>query len=217
MSASEILQELVQSTGAHALWILFGASLMEYVFPPFPGDTVTLLGAYYSVVGVLPIPLVFGAVTSGSVVGSAFNYWVGLKLRGFSEKREAFPFPFRWLSIEKLRNIQESWRRRGDLLILFNRFFPGIRGLFFVAAGMGQIHFRRVMILGAISAAIWNSLLLGLGYLVGANLEELERYLQAYSTIAWTVLALLVLLFVVRALWRRRRSRREGKESSCLP
>lgn len=207
MSVEEILNELVQNTGHHALWILFLASLLEYVFPPFPGDTVTLLGAYYSVVGVLPIPLVFAAVTSGSVVGSAFNYWVGMKLRSFSEKREKLPLLLRWLEIEKIKRIEERWHRRGDVLILFNRFIPGIRSLFFAAAGMGQIRFRRVMLLGAVSAALWNALLLAVGYLVGARLDELERYFRAYSTIAWTILALLFLFVVVRALWKRQRAR----------
>lgn len=215
MNAAELLNELVQSTGRHALWLLFGASLMEYVFPPFPGDTVTLIGAYYSVVGVLPIPWVFAAVTSGSVLGSALDYWIGRKLRAYSEKRASLPFLLRWLALDKIRKIEERWRRRGDVLILFNRFIPGIRGLFFVAAGMGQIRFRRVMLLGAVSAALWNALLLALGYLVGASLEELERYFEAYSAIAWALLSLLLLFMVARGLWRRRQARRGSEEGSC--
>ncbi|HLV61253.1 MAG TPA: VTT domain-containing protein, partial [Fredinandcohnia sp.] len=120
----------------------------------------------------------------------------------------------RWMSLEKIQKIEESWRRRGDVLILFNRFIPGIRGLFFVAAGMGRIHFRRVMLLGAVSASLWNALLLGVGYLVGANLEELQRILATYSALAWSVLGLLFLLFVGRVIWRRRRERRR-EERTC--
>lgn len=214
MSLNELLYEVVQSTGPHALWILFGASMMEYVFPPFPGDTVTLLGAYYSVVGVLSIPWVFLAVTAGSVMGSALDYWIGIRIRDYAQAKPRLPFLLRWMSLEKIQKIEESWRRRGDVLILFNRFIPGIRGLFFVAAGMGRIHFRRVMLLGAVSASLWNALLLGVGYLVGANLEELQRILATYSALAWSVLGLLFLLFVGRAIWRRRRERRR-EERTC--
>lgn len=211
MSFEDLLDRIVESTGPHALWILFGASMVEYVFPPFPGDTVTLFGAYYSVVGALPIPLVFGAVMAGSVVGSALDYLIGLRLRDLTRNGKTPAWLLRWLSIEKIEKIEEDWRRKGDVLILLNRFVPAIRGLFFVAAGMGGIDFRRVMILGAISASLWNGLLLGVGYLVGANLERLERFLRTYSVVAWIVLAGIALVLVLR--WARRRGRSHREET----
>lgn len=215
MNVEELLDRLVQTTGPHALWLLFGAAMMEYVFPPFPGDTVTLLGAYYAVAGALSIPWVFAAVTTGSVVGSAFNYWIGIRLRAIVRGRTRLPLPLRWLSLEKIQKIENTWKRWGDLVILFNRFIPGIRSLFFVVAGIGGIRFRRVMLLGALSAALWNALLLTVGYLVGANLVELERFFKTYSFLAWTGVGLIVLLFIAQAIWRRRRARRRREEGAC--
>jgi membrane-associated protein len=212
LSFEELLDQIVTSTGPQALWILFGASMVEYVFPPFPGDTVTLFGAYYSVVGALPIPAVFGAVMAGSVVGSALDYLIGLRLRDLTRSGKAPRWLLRWLSIEKLKKIEENWRRKGDVLILVNRFVPAIRGVFFVAAGMGGIDFRRVMILGAISASLWNALLLGVGYLVGANLERLERFLRTYSAVAWIVVGGIALVLVLRAARRRARSHSKSHE-----
>ena len=209
MSIEDLLDEFVALTGPRALWILFGAAMVEYVFPPFPGDTVTLLGAYYSVVGALPIPAVFAAVMAGSVVGSALDYLVGLRLRDWTRSGTAPRWVLRWISLERLRRIEENWKRKGDLLILFNRFVPAIRGAFFVAAGMGGIGFRRVMILGAVSASLWNGLLLAVGYMVGANLERLEHFFHTYSTVAWIVLAGVALLLVLRKLRRRRTSEEE--------
>jgi len=209
LSIEDLLDEFVALTGPRALWILFGAAMVEYVFPPFPGDTVTLLGAYYSVVGALPIPAVFAAVMAGSVVGSALDYLVGLRLRDWTRSGTAPRWVLRWISLERLRRIEENWKRKGDLLILFNRFVPAIRGAFFVAAGMGGIGFRRVMILGAVSASLWNGLLLAVGYMVGANLERLEHFFHTYSTVAWIVLAGVALLLVLRKLRRRRTSEEE--------
>lgn len=199
-----LLTDIVRDTGPHAIWILFAAALVEYVFPPFPGDTVTLFGAYYAVVGVQPLPLVFVAVTLGSIAGAAIDYFVGTRLRRIAQRGER-PFLLRWISEERVEGIERAWERRGDWLILGNRFLPGVRGLFFVAAGMGAIPFRRVMVLGAISASLWNVLLLAVGFLLGENLDRLELLFRTYSSAAWAVMAALALGWGARLWWAKRR------------
>lgn len=206
----EFLTEIVSETGPHAIWILFLAALVEYVFPPFPGDTVTLFGAYYAVAGALPIPLVFGAVTAGSVTGAAIDYFIGRRLRRKAETAERLPLLLRWVSPERVEGIERAWDRWGDWLILGNRFLPGVRSLFFVAAGMAEIPFRRVMILGAVSASLWNLVVLILGWVIGENLSKLEELFIAYSTVAWAAIAAAALVWLCWALWTRRRRAPQG-------
>lgn len=210
MGLAEQLWEIVRATGPHALLVLFGAALVEYVFPPFPGDAVTVFGAFYAVQGVLPLPLVFVVVTAGSVVGAAIDYGIGRRLGDAAERRLPGENPRRpWASLERLRAIEARYRRHGDLLILVNRFVPGIRGLFFVAAGTSKMPFRRVMFLGAVSAGVWNALLLGAGLAVGENLERLLQLFRAYSVFAWVALGAVTAAYLIYRLVRRlqRRSR----------
>lgn len=191
------LWEIVRQTGPYALLVLFGASLVEYVFPPFPGDAVTLLGAFYAVQGVQPLPLVFVAVTAGSVAGAAIDYGIGRRLGRAAERRLPGENPRHpWASLDRLHAVEAKYRRHGDLFILVNRFLPGIRGLFFLAAGTSGMPFRRVMLLGAVSAGVWNALLLGAGFAVGENLERLFGLFRTYSVVAWTVLGAVALGYV---------------------
>jgi membrane-associated protein len=203
------LEELVRETGPFALPALFGAALLEYVFPPFPGDLVTLVGAIYAVRGVLPLPLVFVAATAGSVAGATIDYLVGRRLGRAAERRlPAHPARHRWASLDRLHAIEAAYRRHGDLFILLNRFLPGIRGLFFLAAGTSGMPMRRVLLLGTISAAVWNALLLTAGWAVGANLERLVALFEAYSQLA--VAGLAVAGLVSLAVWLRRRRRAQA-------
>lgn len=205
----QTLNEIVQHTGPYALVVLFGAALIEYVFPPFPGDSVVLFGAYYGVRGVLPLPLVFLAVTAGSVVGAIIGYKVGVRIGRAMERRvPEEPRRFRWASIDQVHRLEAAYRRHGDLYILINRFIPGVRGFFFVGAGMAGMPMKRVIGLGALSAALWNCVLLGAGWAVGENLNELERLFRTYSTVAWSLMAVVALGLIVRWLLSRRRLRR---------
>lgn len=200
----DTLQQALQEAGPWALAILFGASLIEYVFPPFPGDSVVVFGAFYAARGVLPLPGVFAAVTLGSVAGAAIDYAIGMRLRRAAERRVSDDdSPRRQRALERMERIEAAYRRHGDLTILVNRFLPGIRGFFFVAAGMAGIPRRRVLVLGGISAAIWNALLLGAGWAVGENLDHLEKLFRTYSFIAWAFLFGVAILLLVRWLARR--------------
>lgn len=205
MRIEEALTELLQETGPYALAALFGASLIEYVFPPFPGDSVVVFGAFYATHGVLPLPLVFLAVTAGSVAGAAIDYALGRKLAAVRDRPLANGAG-RFLRVgrDRLEKVEAAYRRHGDLCILANRFLPGIRGFFFVAAGMAGIPFRRVMALGTISAAVWNGLLLAAGWAVGENLDELLVLFRTWSFAAWGLVFLVAALLLGRwALSRR--------------
>lgn len=203
----QILNEIVQQTGPYALAVLFGAALIEYVFPPFPGDTVVLFGAYYAVQGVQPLALVFLAVTAGSVVGAAIDYSIGRRIGAAMERRmPREPRRFHWASLDQVHRIEAAYRRHGSAYILINRFLPGVRGFFFVGAGMAGMPMRKVIGLGAVSAAVWNGVLLGAGWAAGENLDKLERLFRTYSVVAWGAMLVVGLGFLAR-WWSGRRKK----------
>ena len=57
--------------------VLFLSAAIEYLFPPFQGDTVTLFGAFLVATREWSLALVLGAVTLGSLCGAAGDYWLG--------------------------------------------------------------------------------------------------------------------------------------------
>ena len=85
---AEALRHLVQALGPWGLPLLAVAATAEYLFPPFPGDTVTLFGAFLAVAGKLNWALVWGAVTLGSGVGLTLDWWVG---RWLGARRHRLP------------------------------------------------------------------------------------------------------------------------------
>ena len=208
---AQTLADAVSRTGPVAPLILFAASFVEYVFPPFPGDLVVVLGAWYAVQGELSWPATFASVTAGAVLGAWVDYRVGAALGRRLDRRLAIRRP---LSEERLLRFKASYRRWGALLLVANRFFPGIRAFFFLAAGASGIPLRRVLLYGGLSAALWNALLLGAGALFAHNVEELLDLFERYTRAVWVAVALLALLALAGVLWRRHAARKAARAAA---
>jgi membrane protein DedA with SNARE-associated domain len=197
----ETIDSFIMTLGLAGLLVLGVAAMLEYVVPPFPGDTITLLGGVYAVRGDQPWPLVFLAVTLGSVAGAAINYWFGTWL---ARRFEANP-KARFLGIThaRLEEVQARMRRGGPWLLLVNRFLPGIRGMIFIAAGAARIPRSNALLLGAVSTMAHSGLVLTIGYSVGGNLEQLESLVYKYQAAVVALVLVGVLAVVIRALARK--------------
>jgi membrane-associated protein len=152
---------------------------------------------------------VFAALTLGSLVGSALDFAVGrLLCRG--GQTEATGDAAGGSSPERqagLARILAGFRKYGPIFLVVNRFLPGIRAFFFVAAGMARIPLWKVLFYSTLSAAAWNGLLLLAGWLIGDNLPQLEELVRTYFAVAWILLAVVALVVGVR-WWQGRRASR---------
>jgi membrane-associated protein len=198
------LADLVSRTGGYAPAILFGATFVEHVFPPFPGDLLVVLGAWYVVHGEIPWALAFLAVTAGAVAGAWVDCVIG---RSLGRRIDARAARRGGLNAERLARFEASYRRWGVLLLLANRFLPGVRAFIFLAAGACGVPLRTVLFFGGLSAALWNGALLGAGALLARNADDLVLLFDRYTQIASIALVLLALLVSAVVVLRRRRAR----------
>lgn len=187
------LENVFAYLSGQVLWwglvVLMFSAMIEYIFPPFPGDTITIVGAMLIPNAGWPWEGVFGAVILGSIIGAAFDWWVGDWVRRNEDRNT---WIHRFLARDKIQpkvqTLLERFERRGSVYIMLNRFIPAFRAFFFVAAGMAQLRLRDVLFFAAISAAAWNGMLLGLGYLVGYNVDAVAVWVGRYTWAVWALL-----------------------------
>lgn len=188
-----------------AFVVLFLASIIEYVFPPFPGDTVFLFGAFLAGRDLLPIWLVFLAACLGSLAGSLAIYALGkAKGRDYFIKRD-----FSFFSAEKVRALERRFARWGGVIIAANRFAPGFRPFFFVAAGIARMSLVSVAVYSLISIAAWNLGIFYLGYRVGQQWEKMRSIVQVYSTVVFIFIGTAVIVYIVVLVVAARREKRK--------
>jgi len=186
---------MVDAGSTWSTLIIFFSSLIEYVFPPFPGDTITLIaavlaGSYHYSFGIL-----FATLFAGSILGTVIDYYAGQGLARL------------WPDSKRLNLAKQKLDRWGPSLVMMNRFFPGIRAFILIAAGMGKMGLFRVTILSGVSILLWNGLIFGAGWLVGSNLDRLIDLFQTYSHWFYAGLLILVSLTVLQWIFRKKRGK----------
>jgi membrane protein DedA with SNARE-associated domain len=187
------------------LGLLLLSACIEYLFPPFPGDMITVFGAFLVVRHGWNGPAVFGAVTLGSILGFMLDYGFG---RWLARREERWTRGRLGKMRPQLDRIIARFARHGGLYLAINRFIPSLRGLFFVAAGLARLRWWEVLAYGTLSALAWNGLLLGLGLTVGESWDRLRAALQTYGLVASLLLLLAIIALGGRWWWRRRAARR---------
>ncbi len=195
----DILSSLVDSDNSLVgLGTLAASAAIEYVFPPFPGDFVTVLGAVLVTAYGWSFMAVLAAVMVGSVIGALAAYQVGVV---FARRRAARPdAPPR----PTLDALVARFERHGPAFVMVNRFLPGVRAFIFVAAGLAGMPRGKVILYAAISALAWNLGLMALGAALGANLDQLVGLVERYTLVVWIVIAVIVAALLVRR-WRNGR------------
>lgn len=188
--------------------MLLLAALLEYVFPPFPGDAITLFGVFLTITAGYHGPTVFLAITFGSVLGSFLAYAFGRRLAGTAEHERPRllrgPRATRVLAAIALR-----FDRHGAAYLVVNRFVPALRALVFVAAGIARIPAWKIFVFGGTSAMLWNAALFAAGWAAGRSWERLQQMSASYAYVATAAVVVVGLVAGLRWLLRRR-ERGEG-------
>lgn len=192
--------------------VVFMSSLIEYVFPPFPGDAITLFGTYLVVKGLWSFSFAMALTVAGSLVGATMDYGIGRWLANRSQSLPSQKDSKKWtpLTRESFEKLSEKFKKYGPAYISINRFLPGIRAFFFVAAGASRMKLWQVLFFATISALAWNGLILGVGYSIGSNWHRFRDIFSTYTTIAWIVLAAVAICVMV--LWFIKKRRPQHKK-----
>lgn len=197
LGAQDLTAQIVDFVKTAPLWLscfaLFFGAFIEYVFPPFPGDSVLIAGGFFIATGAIPVIPSVLALLVGSVAGCVVAWWLGtLSLRHEGSRR----FLNRYVGEQNLKRLEGVYARHGIWILIVNRFIPGLRGASMIGAGMARISLVNVIIFGLISSILWNGVLIALGFLVSGSLPALINLVENYSLIMIAIVVAVIAYFV---------------------
>ena len=186
------------------IYFLLGLSaFVENIFPPIPGDTITAFGAFLVGTQRLSFLGVYLATSLGSLLGFMTLFRVG----GLLGRRFFIERDFWFFKAKDIIQAENWFRKYGYMLILLNRFFPGIRSVISVAGGISGLKGLRSALLALVSCSVWNLAWICLGYALGSNWEtvrgRLGHIMAQYNLTVLILMGLVVIFFVVRKIIKR--------------
>ncbi|MDR2474666.1 MAG: DedA family protein [Bacteroidales bacterium] len=188
---------------------------IESSFIPFPSEVVIPPAAYIASKpnSHLSIYLVVLCGLIGSLIGALINYFLALWL--------GRPIIYKFadskigrlclLNSEKIQKAEDYFNQHGKTSTLVGRLIPAVRQLISIPAGLARMNLFSFTLYTAIGAGCWNIVLALLGYLAQGQQDLIDSYSSEISYVILGLLALVVVYFVVKQVFKKRKVKTRGR------
>lgn len=162
---------------------------LENVVPPVPGDLLVVFGGYLAAEQVVGFTFLLIFTTIASVAGFMTMYAIG-SFWGYriDNQREKF-WLIKVIDLKYFYRGKRWMQRWGQWVIVANRFLAGTRSVISLTAGIYRTKINYTILSSTVSSLMWNTILLGLGWLVHENWQMIGDYLNIYG---WLILLLII-------------------------
>jgi membrane protein DedA with SNARE-associated domain len=187
---------IIETINATGYWGIFLLMLLESVFPPIPSELIIPFAGFSVQRGDLNLIGVLAATTGGAVVGM-LPWYIAARLLGLSRTKWLADKIGRWIAMNSDEiDVASAWfLRYGPIIVFAGRLLPIIRTLISVPAGIAAMPLAAFIAASALGALLWNSILIGAGYLLSSHYDLVEVVLDPATIV---VIGLCVLIY----LWR---------------
>ncbi|MEM7179442.1 MAG: DedA family protein [Spirochaetota bacterium] len=196
----------VQDTSIIYLFLCF-SNFLENLFPPWPGDVVTAFSGF--LLARLPGLQVWQLVLAtymGNLLGGFTTFYLGERLLNFI-RRHNLPFKKSFFSEEALEKTIQWFDKYAVPVVLFSRFYAGIRFFVSIVAGISKMSPLSFGLYFSIGVSLWCGALIYGGYYLGQNWSYVVQAVQIYNRF----IIVLLLLIAGTLFYLRLRNRKENE------
>ncbi|MBO0723619.1 MAG: DedA family protein [Blastocatellia bacterium] len=199
-SIEHFINWLQQLPPYSVLALMFLIAYIENIFPPSPSDVLLVFTGTLIGIGTIDFAPSLIMASLGSTLGFMTAYFVGR----YFEQRVISGRIGRFLPVSAIHQIERLFSRYGYGVIVANRFLAGTRAIVSVFAGMSKMNISVTTLLCAVSATLWNAILLYLGMVFAKNWRTAAEYLRLYSKVMSIAFGGAVILLLLLYFRRRR-------------
>jgi membrane protein DedA with SNARE-associated domain len=195
-------------TGPWAYILVFGILLLCGFGLPIPEDVTLFAGGYIAYKGTADVYLMILIAFAGVMVGDSIIFMLGQKYG----KRAAQKGPLKKvLTPARLATVEQGFRKRGNTVIFFARFMPGLRAPIFFTAGTMGVPFKVFFAYDGIAALISVPAIVYSVFHFGAKVDYIIDIIQKVEYGILAFIFCMILVFSMKwYLGKRKLTRQAG-------
>lgn len=211
-----LFQYLTELSGNASYLIIFGILVACGLGFPLPEDIPLIATGYLIWDGTMTWAGGLAVTLLGVVLGDTVLYFVGRKLglRILDKKKGGL------FSEKRVRRSRAYFRKYGDKVVFYARFFAGLRAVVFFMAGAMHMPYRKFILLDGLAALIsvpvWIIIGFQLGKFFGANLAEFLARFKEIKTGFTIIIGLVVVIIIVRSVLKYRQNKKARKRTASI-
>ena len=195
------LVDFVHTLGYPGIFIM---TFLESTFVPIPSEVTMIPAGYLVQQGHMNLFLVLIASILGTLGGALANYYIAYHYG----RRFLYAFgKYFFFGHDKMEKLDLFFARHGEISTFTGRLVPGLRHFISFPAGLAKMDLKKFCIYTGVGGAIWMSVLIGVGYFIGGNKEQIRKYMPYVTLVTVAALALMISIYV----WRKRRAKQLEK------
>src|SRR3984893_15540707 len=193
------LQLIEQYMLAYGYWAVFFGVMLENAGVPVPGETILLIAGYFASTGEFHLALVMLIAATGAVIGDNIGFAIG---HHYGRNVLLRIGRFFFLTPKRFARMEKYFEDHGNKTILVARFITGLRVFAALLAGASKMPWRVFVVYNVAGAILWSVVITTLGYLFGASLPLLVKWVGRSGTIL-----LIAAIVIGVVIWRVRKHR----------
>ncbi|MBM3579150.1 MAG: DedA family protein [Alphaproteobacteria bacterium] len=186
----QLLVDFVSDIGYLGLFI---GMFLESTLIPIPAELVMIPAGIAAQQGVINIYFAMLAGVAGNVAGAVFSYYLALSIgRRILLKIGKYFF----IKPETIIRIERFFGQHGHISVFIGRLLPGFRHFISLPAGLAKMDMRLFLVYTTLGSTIWDAVLVGLGFFIGANQELIHKNLHLIMIAAFAICATIAAIYI---------------------
>ena len=167
------LQQMVQQGGVPLVALIVFAETGLLVGFFLPGDTLLFVAGVGAATGYLNIWALTAALIAAAIIGDQLGYFLGYKTgHAIFTRKEGFFF-----KRKHAERAHELCVKYGVNAVIVAKFAPVLRTFVPFMAGVGEMKYRKYLIVDCLAVTAWIFLVVWSGYLLGVRAQKNLHYI----------------------------------------
>jgi membrane protein DedA with SNARE-associated domain/membrane-associated phospholipid phosphatase len=190
----DYITNLVGRLGQWGYLVIFLGAMLEsaaFLGLIIPGESLVLVAGFLAAQGVLDLDVLIVTVALGAAMGDSIGYEMGRQMGRPALLHYGHHFGLTNAPIDK---ADAFFAQHGSKAIFLGRFVGFARAIVPFLAGSSKMPYRKFFPYNVLGAVLWSSVVVLLGYFLGASWRTAERWIGRASAILGGILLFFLLL-----------------------